>query len=181
MALAHPGLLQAHDEPTFVQRAPPPALRKVILVFGGGSGSDAGRRPWGNIGSGVLFIVKHPASDAMNLQIASELLELENASRLVNDDVTVEKSTPITGRRGAGLAECKTLGDRANKATAPMGVAFSSCIVQAAGVRLCRVPTSSSTHLALCRAASSDASWINALRATRAFSVAPCLTTARRL
>jgi dihydroxyacetone kinase-like protein len=87
----------------------------------------------------------------MNFQIASEMLELENATVLVNDDVAVENSTHTTGRRGvagtvvvekaigaaaergATLAECKATGDRVNKATASMGVAFTSCTVPAAG------------------------------------------------
>jgi len=87
----------------------------------------------------------------MNFQMASEMLELENATVLVNDDVAVENSTHTTGRRGvagtlvvekmvgaaaeggATLAECKALGDRVNAATASMGVAFTSCTVPAAG------------------------------------------------
>ncbi len=51
-------------------------------------------------GRGVLFIVKNYAGDTMNFQIASEMLELENATLLVNDDVAVENSTHTTGRRG---------------------------------------------------------------------------------
>ena len=87
----------------------------------------------------------------MNFQMASEMLEIENATVLVNDDVAVENSTHTTGRRGvagtlvvekvvgaaaeqgATLAECKLLGDRMNAATASMGVAFTSCTVPAAG------------------------------------------------
>jgi dihydroxyacetone kinase-like protein len=102
-------------------------------------------------GAGVLFIVKNYAGDSMNFQIASEMLELENATVLVNDDVAVENSTHTTGRRGvagtvivekmvgaaaeqgASLAECKAVGDRVNKNTASMGVAFTSCTVPAAG------------------------------------------------
>src|SRR5687768_10256376 len=51
-------------------------------------------------GSGVLFIVKNYAGDSMNFQIASEMLDLENATVLVNDDVAVENSKHTTGRRG---------------------------------------------------------------------------------
>jgi dihydroxyacetone kinase-like protein len=100
---------------------------------------------------GVLFIVKNYAGDSMNFQIASEMLGIENATVLVNDDVAVENSTHTTGRRGvagtvmvekmvgaaaeagATLHECKMLGDRVNAATASMGVAFTSCTVPAAG------------------------------------------------
>ena len=51
-------------------------------------------------GKGVLFIVKNYAGDGMNFQMASEMLEIENATVLVNDDVAVENSTHTTGRRG---------------------------------------------------------------------------------
>src|SRR4029078_4048125 len=89
--------------------------------------------------------------DTRNFQIASEMLDLENATVLVDDDVAVERSTHTTGRRcvagtmmfekmtgaaaeaGATLHECKAVGDRVNAATASMGVAFSSCTVPAAG------------------------------------------------
>jgi dihydroxyacetone kinase-like protein len=102
-------------------------------------------------GCGVLFIVKNYAGDTMNFQIASEMLGLENATVLVNDDVAIENSTHTSGRRGvagtlmvekmtgaaaeagAALFECKAVGDRVNAATASMGVAFSSCTVPAAG------------------------------------------------
>jgi dihydroxyacetone kinase-like protein len=102
-------------------------------------------------GAGVLFVVKNYAGDSMNFQIASEMLETANSTVLVNDDVAVEHSTHTNGRRGvagtlvvekavgaaaeqgASLAECKALGDRVNKATASMGVAFTSCTVPAAG------------------------------------------------
>jgi dihydroxyacetone kinase-like protein len=102
-------------------------------------------------GRGVLFIVKNYAGDSMNFQIAAEMLDLENASVLVDDDVAVENSTHTTGRRGvagtlmvekmtgaaaelgASLLECKAVGDRVNGATASMGVAFTSCTVPAAG------------------------------------------------
>jgi dihydroxyacetone kinase-like protein len=102
-------------------------------------------------GQGVLLIVKNYSGDLMNFQMASEMMEIENATVLVNDDVAVENSTHTTGRRGvagtvivekvvgaaaeagANLAECKAVGDRVNAATASMGVAFTSCTVPAAG------------------------------------------------
>ena len=104
-----------------------------------------------NTGKGVLFIVKNYSGDLMNFQMAAEMLDIENATVLVNDDVAIENSTHTTGRRGvagtlvvekivgaaaengASLMECKALGDRVNAATASMGVAFTSCIVPAAG------------------------------------------------
>src|SRR5512145_1354687 len=102
-------------------------------------------------GAGVLFIVKNYSGDMMNFQMAAEMLDRDNATVIVNDDVAVENSTYTTGRRGvagtlivekvvgaaaergASLAECKGLGDAVNKATASMGVALSSCTVPAAG------------------------------------------------
>jgi dihydroxyacetone kinase-like protein len=179
MLEAHPGLLRAEFEPTFIARAER-AAKKVALLSGGGSGHEplhAGFIGRGMLdaacpgqvftsptpdqmlaaaaaahsGKGVLFIVKNYAGDSMNFQIASEMLDLENATVLVNDDVAVENSTHTTGRRGvagtlivekmvgataeagATLLECKTTGDRVNAATASMGVAFTSCTVPAAG------------------------------------------------
>lgn len=180
MALAHPDLLVAHFEPTFIRRAQRSAGKKVALLSGGGSGHEplhVGFIGKGMLdaacpgqvftsptpdqmlaaaqevdtGAGVLFIVKNYAGDSMNFQIASEMLDIENATVLVNDDVAVENSTHTTGRRGvagtvivekmvgaaaergASLADCKATGDRVNKATASMGVAFTSCTVPAAG------------------------------------------------
>jgi dihydroxyacetone kinase-like protein len=176
---AHPGLLRVEFEPSFVARAGR-ASDKVVLISGGGSGHEplhAGFVGRGMLdaacpgqvftsptpdqmlaaaesvhaGRGVLFIVKNYAGDSMNFQIASEMLGLENATVLVNDDVAVENSTHTTGRRGvagtvmvekmvgaaaeagASLHECKAVGDRVNAATASMGVAFTSCTVPAAG------------------------------------------------
>ena len=179
MAGAHPGLLRVEREPTFVARARA-ATNKVALVSGGGSGHEplhAGYVGTGMLDAacpgqvftsptpdqmlaaaqavfaerGVLFIVKNYAGDKMNFEMAAEMLEVENATVLVNDDVAVENSTHTTGRRGvagtlivekcvgaaaeagADLAACKALGDRVNHATASMGVAFTSCTVPAAG------------------------------------------------
>jgi phosphoenolpyruvate---glycerone phosphotransferase subunit DhaK len=102
-------------------------------------------------GGGVLFIVKNYSGDMMNFQMAAEMLDRDNASIIVNDDVAVENSTYTTGRRGVAgtlivekmvgaaaergdtLAGLKALGDAVNKATASMGVALTSCTVPAAG------------------------------------------------
>src|SRR4029077_8209150 len=102
-------------------------------------------------GAGVLFIVKNYSGDMMNFQMAAEMLDRDNASVIVNDDVAVENSTYTTGRRGVAgkliaerivgaaaergdkLAALKRLGDAVNKATASMGVALTSCTVPAAG------------------------------------------------
>jgi phosphoenolpyruvate---glycerone phosphotransferase subunit DhaK len=102
-------------------------------------------------GAGVLFIVKNYSGDMMNFQMAAEMLDRENSTVIINDDVAVENSTYTTGRRGvagtliverivgaaaqqgASLAELKALGDAVNKNTASMGVALTSCTVPAAG------------------------------------------------
>ena len=102
-------------------------------------------------GAGVLFIVKNYSGDMMNFQMAAEMLDRENATVIVNDDVAVENSTYTTGRRGVAgtvivekivgaaaergdsLSALKALGDAVNSATASMGVALTSCTVPAAG------------------------------------------------
>jgi len=102
-------------------------------------------------GAGVLFIVKNYSGDMMNFEMAAEMLDRDNATVIVNDDVAVENSTYTTGRRGVAgtlivekivgaaaergdkLAALKALGDSFNKATASMGVALTSCTVPAAG------------------------------------------------
>jgi phosphoenolpyruvate---glycerone phosphotransferase subunit DhaK len=79
------------------------------------------------------------------------MLDRENATVIINDDVAVENSTYTTGRRGVAgtllverivgaaaergdsLAELKALGDAVNKSAASMGVALTSCTVPAAG------------------------------------------------
>ncbi|CAB3802558.1 dihydroxyacetone kinase subunit DhaK [Pararobbsia alpina] len=108
-------------------------------------------------GPGVLFIVKNYSGDLMNFEMASEMSEVQNAMVLINDDVAVENSSYTTGRRGvagtliveklvgslaesgASLEQCKAFGDRINKHTATMGVAFTSCTVPAAGTRTFKI------------------------------------------
>ncbi len=102
-------------------------------------------------GAGVLFIVKNYSGDIMNFQMASEMMTGTSETVLTNDDVAVKNSSFTTGRRGVaatvivekivgsfaetggGLKECKILGDKVNKNSGTMGVAFSSCTVPAAG------------------------------------------------
>jgi dihydroxyacetone kinase-like protein len=177
---AHAQLVTVHLDPLFVTRKilnP----SKVALISGGGSGHEplhtgfvgAGMldaacpgqvftSPTPNqmlaaakaVGSqaGVLFIVKNYAGDVMNFQMAMDMMDVECASVLVNDDVAidvaghpagrrgvagtlmVEKIVGAAAERGADLAACKRLGDQVNARTASMGVAFSSCTVPEAGV-----------------------------------------------
>ncbi len=178
-AKAHSDIIQLQTDPTFVSRIAPTKPGKVVLISGGGSGHEPLHTGFvgqgmldaacpGQIftsptpdqmlaaaqavenGGGVLFIVKNYAGDVMNFEIAAEMLELPNASLLVDDDVSLPKDHS-TGRRGvagtlivekivgaaaengANLTACKSLGDRVNQATASMGVALSSCTVPALG------------------------------------------------
>jgi dihydroxyacetone kinase-like protein len=178
-AAAHADIVTLGAERQFVRRrAAKPG--KVVLISGGGSGHEplhAGFVGHGMLdaacpgqvftsptpdqmlaaaqsvdgGAGVLFIVKNYSGDMMNFQMAAEMLDQENATVIVNDDVAVENSTYTTGRRGVAgtlivekivgaaaergdkLAALKALGDAVNSATASMGVALTSCTVPAAG------------------------------------------------
>jgi dihydroxyacetone kinase-like protein len=179
LVMAHEKLLALNESPLFVCRRTPKQGR-VALVSGGGSGHEplhtgyvglgmldaacpgqvftaptpdqivaAAKRV--EAGQGVLMIVKNYGGDCASFQVASDMLELECATVLVNDDVAVEHSTHTTGRRGvagtvivekmigaaaeagANLYECKALGARVNASTASMGVALTSCIVPEAG------------------------------------------------
>jgi len=175
LVAAHEDLLALNETPLFVCRRTPKQSR-VALISGGGSGHEplhTGYVGFGMLdaacpgqvftaptpdqivaaaerveaGQGVLMIVKNYAGDSSSFQVATEMLELECATVLVNDDVAVEHSTHTTGRRGvagtlivekmigaaaeagANLYECKSLGGRVNANTASMGVALTSCTV----------------------------------------------------
>ena len=102
-------------------------------------------------GAGILFIVKNYPGDMLKFEMAAEMLELDNAMVIVNDDVALEDSPHTNGRRGVAgtlivekilgaaaergytLEQLKELGDTVNKNTASMGVALTSCTVPAAG------------------------------------------------
>ena len=178
-ALAHSDIVNLNPEPRFIKRKTLKQTGKVVLISGGGSGHEPLHSGFVGTGmldaacpgqiftsptpdqmlgaaqavqqdGGVLFIVKNYAGDVMNFEIAAEMLEYENASVLVSDDVSLPKSHS-TGRRGVAgtlivekmvgaaaesgmsLAECKTLGERINASTASMGVALTSCTVPALG------------------------------------------------
>jgi dihydroxyacetone kinase-like protein len=175
LVLAHEDLLTLNDEPLFICRRTPKQGR-VALVSGGGSGHEPLHSGYVGVGmldaacpgevftapvpdqivaaaqhvdtgQGVLLIVKNYAGDCASFQMASDMLDMDHATVLVNDDVAVENSTHTTGRRGvagtvivekmagaaaevgADLFECKAIGDRVNASTASMGVAFTSCTV----------------------------------------------------
>src|SRR5437764_12550509 len=117
-AAAHADIVSLGAEDKFVRRRElQPG--KVALISGGGSGHEplhAGFVGRGMLdaacpgqvftsptpdqivaaaravdaGRGVLFVVKNYAGDTMNFQMASEMLDIENATVLVNDDVAVE-------------------------------------------------------------------------------------------
>lgn len=171
----HAQLVTVQLDPLFVTRKNP-TRSKVALISGGGSGHEPLHTGFVGSGmldaacpgqvftsptpnqmlaaakavggeAGVLFIVKNYAGDVMNFQMAMDMMDMEVASVLVNDDVSsnverrgvagtlvVEKMVGAAAERGADLAACKHLGDRVNACTASMGVAFSSCTVPEAGV-----------------------------------------------
>jgi dihydroxyacetone kinase-like protein len=178
-AAAHADLVTLTDQPCFVRRKSlKPG--KVALISGGGAGHEplhAGFVGAGMLdaacpgpiftapvpdqmlaaaraveqGAGVLFIVKNYEGDVMNFEMAAEMLDLPNATVLVDDDVAVETSTYSTGRRGVAgtlvveklvgaaaeqgrdLAALKALGEAVNRRTRSMGVALTSCTTPAAG------------------------------------------------
>ncbi|NRF67462.1 dihydroxyacetone kinase subunit DhaK [Aquincola sp. S2] len=175
LVMAHEELLALNESPLFVCRRTP-KKKRVALISGGGSGHEplhtgyvgpgmldaacpgevftaptpdqivaAAKRV--DAGQGVLMIVKNYAGDCASFQVATDMLDVDCATVLVNDDVAVDSSTRTPGRRGvagtlvvekmlgaaaeagADLYECKALGARVNSNTASMGVALTSCIV----------------------------------------------------
>ena len=177
---AHPDVIKVHFAPDFICRVKKPAVDKVSLISGGGSGHEplhGGFVGHGMLdaacpgqvfsaptpdqmeaaanevhnGKGILFIVKNYSGDIMNFQMGAEMYSGKNDSIITNDDVAVEDSTFTTGRRGVAatvlvekivgslaenggsLEECKKLGEKVNKNSGTMGVAFTSCTVPAAG------------------------------------------------
>jgi dihydroxyacetone kinase-like protein len=125
---AHATIVALGPERKFVFRRSP-AVEKVALISGGGSGHEplhvgfvgAGMLDAACAGQiftsptpdqiveaatsvgrngGVLFIVKNYAGDCMNFEMAAELIERPVAIVVTNDDVAVEKSTHSSGRRG---------------------------------------------------------------------------------
>ena len=97
---------------------------------------------------GVVFVVKNYAGDVRSFELARDMLDLPVGWVLVNDDVAgadhpmgrrgvagtviVEKIVGAAAERGLTLAECKRVGDKANQATATMGVALTNCTVPGA-------------------------------------------------
>ena len=179
LVMAHEDLLALNESPLFVHRRTPKQGR-VALISGGGSGHEPLHTGYVGLGmldaacpgqvftaptpaqivaaaqrvesgQGVLMIIKNYAGDIASFQMADDMLEVECATVLVNDDVAVEQSTHTTGRRGvagtlivekmigaaaeagANLYECKALGARVNANTASMGVALTSCTVPEEG------------------------------------------------
>src|SRR5260221_10068154 len=126
-AAAHADLVSLGDERKFIRRKVLKA-GKVALVSGGGSGHEplhSGFVGHGMLdaacpgqvftsptpdqmiaaaeavdqGAGILFVVKNYSGDIMNFEMAAESCR-NNATVLVNDDVSVENSSFTTGRRG---------------------------------------------------------------------------------
>ena len=178
-AKAHADIIQLKLHPTVVTRNTPSPTDKVAIISGGGSGHEPLHTGFvgkgmldaacpGQVftsptpdqmmaaaesvenGAGVLFIVKNYAGDVMNFEIASEMIDCEFDTILIDDDVSLPKNHS-TGRRGVAgtlivekivgaaaekgmdLVTCKTLGDKVNQMTASMGVALNCCTVPALG------------------------------------------------
>lgn len=99
---------------------------------------------------GVVLIVKNYAGDLQSFELARDMLNMPVSWVLVNDDVAgvdpsypagrrgvagtviVEKIVGAAAERGMTLADCKRVGDKANQATATMGVALTNCSVPGA-------------------------------------------------
>src|SRR5437867_8064130 len=128
LAAAHADLVVLGPERKFVRRRELNP-RKVALLSGGGSGHEPLHAGFVGAGmldaacpgqgftsptpdrmlaaaeavhadKGVLFIVKNYAGDSRNFQMASEMLEIENATGLVNDDVAGRTSRHTPGPGG---------------------------------------------------------------------------------
>ncbi len=104
-------------------------------------------------GAGVLHVIKNYTGDVLNFELAAELVagDIEVASVVTNDDVSVEDSLYTAGRRGVGvtvlvekiagaaaeagatLAEVQAIAQRVNEQGRSMGLALTSCVVPAAG------------------------------------------------
>lgn len=179
-AAAHAELVTLNTEPLFVARKEP-NRSKVAVISGGGSGHEPLHIGFVGMGmldaacpgavftsptpnqmlgaahavggdAGVLFIVKNYAGDVLNFQMAMDMMDVDFASVLVNDDVSleaggdsanrrgiagtvvVEKIAGAAAERGDDLPTCKRIADQVNTRTASMGVAFTSCTVPEAGV-----------------------------------------------
>src|SRR6201995_2524624 len=120
-AAAHADIVELGVDRKFVRRRAL-SRGKVALISGGGSGHEplhAGFVGHGMLdaacpgqvftsptpdqmlpaaqavdtGAGVLFIVKNCSGDMMNFQMAAEMVDCENETVIVNDDVAVENST----------------------------------------------------------------------------------------
>lgn len=99
---------------------------------------------------GVVLIVKNYMGDLKSFELARDMLDMPVSWVLVNDDVAgvgpdhpagrrgvagtviVEKIVGAAAERGMSLADCKRVGDKANQATATMGVALTNCSVPGA-------------------------------------------------
>ena len=104
-------------------------------------------------GAGVLHVIKNYTGDVLNFQLAADLVagDIEVASIVTDDDVSVEDSLYTAGRRGVGvtvlvekmagaaaeagasLADVAALAQKVNAQGRSMGLALTSCVVPAAG------------------------------------------------
>lgn len=105
-------------------------------------------------GEGVLLVIKNYTGDVMNFEMAKEMAEMDGIKVeevIVNDDVAVENSIYIAGRRGiagtvfvhkiagakaemsGSLEEVKAVAEKVISNVRTMGMSLSSCIIPAVG------------------------------------------------
>jgi phosphoenolpyruvate---glycerone phosphotransferase subunit DhaK len=183
LALAYPQHVRQLEGLQAVARRTAPTRGKVAVVTGGGSGHEpmflgyvgtgmADASVAGNIfaspppkpiyetakavhgGAGVLFLYGNYSGDALNFDIAAEMLEADDIPvrtvRVADDvasappekreerrgiagDLFVIKIASACAEEGASLEEVGSAAIKANENTRSIGVALSSCIIPASG------------------------------------------------
>jgi phosphoenolpyruvate---glycerone phosphotransferase subunit DhaK len=183
LCLAYPQYVRQVPETQAVVRTNAPIVGEVAIVTGGGSGHEpmfagyvgpgmAHASVAGNIftspppnpiyetakaahgGRGVLFVYGNYAGDALNFDVAAEMLADDGIAvrtvRVIDDvasapssgrgdrrgiagDLFVIKVAGARAAEGASLYEVASAAEKANENTRSMGVALSSCVIPASG------------------------------------------------
>ena len=183
MEAAHGDSLRISYDPAYIVRKDAPVKGKAGLISGGGSGHEPMHGGYvgkgmldaacpghvftsptpdqmyeaskaANGGAGILHIIKNYTGDALNFELAADMLRgdgIEVQSVLTDDDVAVENSLYTAGRRGVGLtvllekvlgaaaekrmrlAEIRSIGDLIRNSGRSMGMALTPCTLPHAG------------------------------------------------